>query len=167
MDRLLGFTLSPLLSRILTRGLSAGRVQSPALRLIVEREKEIEAFRPREYWTIAAHLGKDGQDFEAALVELKGEKLKKFSLGDAAATEQAREALLAAMRDGASGDGPGSLERSQRNAHPRKALSAPAVHDLDHAAGRLTPDRHAGATDHAGGAVSVRGGRYRQRGGLD
>ena len=49
MDRLLGFTLSPLLSRILTRGLSAGRVQSPALRLIVEREKEIEAFRPREY----------------------------------------------------------------------------------------------------------------------
>ena len=109
MDRLLGFTLSPLLSRILTRGLSAGRVQSPALRLIVEREKEIEAFRPREYWTIAAHLGKDSQEFEAALVELNGEKLKKFSLGDAEATGRARDALLAAMRDGAPGGGPGVL----------------------------------------------------------
>ena len=109
MDRLLGFTLSPLLSRILTRGLSAGRVQSPALRLIVEREKEIEAFRPREYWSIAAHLGKDGQDFEAALVELNGEKLKKFSLGDAAVTGQARDALLAAMKDGAPGGGLGVL----------------------------------------------------------
>ena len=123
MDRLLGFTLSPLLSRILTRGLSAGRVQSPALRLIVEREKEIEAFRPREYWTIAAHLGKDGQDFEAALVELNGEKLKKFSLGDAAATEQAREALLAAMRDGASGDGLGVL--SVANVTPTRAKRSP------------------------------------------
>ena len=123
MDRLLGFTLSPLLSRILTRGLSAGRVQSPALRLIVEREKEIEAFRPREYWTIAAHLGKDGQDFEAALVELNGEKLKKFSLGDAAATEQAREALLAAMRDGASGDCPRVL--SVANVTPTRAKRSP------------------------------------------
>ena len=123
MDRLLGFTLSPLLSRILTRGLSAGRVQSPALRLIVEREKEIEAFRPREYWTIAAHLGKDGQDFEAALVELNGEKLKKFSLGDATATEQAREALLAAMRDGASGDGLGVL--SVANVTPTRAKRSP------------------------------------------
>ncbi|MCY4476794.1 MAG: type I DNA topoisomerase [Gammaproteobacteria bacterium] len=123
MDRLLGFTLSPLLSRILTRGLSAGRVQSPALRLIVEREKEIEAFRPREYWTIAAHLGKDGQDFEAALVELNSEKLKKFSLRDATATEQAREALLAAMRDGASGDGLGVL--SVANVTPTRAKRSP------------------------------------------
>ena len=109
MDRLLGFTLSPLLSRILTRGLSAGRVQSPALRLIVEREKEIEAFKPREYWTVTAHLRKDGQEFTAALVELNGKKLKKFSLGDARATEEAREALLGAMRDGGSGEGPGVL----------------------------------------------------------
>ena len=123
MDRLLGFTLSPLLSRILTRGLSAGRVQSPALRLIVEREKEIEVFRPREYWTITAHLGKDGQDFEAALVELNGEKLKKFSLGDVAATEQARDALLAAMRDGASGDGPGAL--TVANVTPTRARRGP------------------------------------------
>ena len=100
MDRLLGFTLSPLLSRTLTRGLSAGRVQSPTLKLIVEREQEIEAFKPREYWTVTAHLHKAGQDFEAALVELDGKKLKKFSLADAAQTEQARETLLAAMHKG-------------------------------------------------------------------
>lgn len=123
MDRLLGFTLSPLLSRILTRGLSAGRVQSPALKLIVEREKEIEAFRPREYWSVTAHLGKDGQEFEAALVELNGEKLKKFSLGDAAATAQARDALLAAMKKGASGDGPGVL--TVANVKPTRAKRGP------------------------------------------
>ena len=123
MDRLLGFTLSPLLSRILTRGLSAGRVQSPALKLIVEREKEIEAFRPREYWTLTAHLGKDGQEFEAALVELKGEKLKKFSLGDAEATAQARDTLLAAMKEGASDDGPGVL--TVANVKPTRAKRGP------------------------------------------
>ncbi len=100
MDRLLGFTLSPLLSRTLTRGLSAGRVQSPALRMIVEREKEIERFKPREYWTVTARLQKSGKDFEAALAELGGEKLKKFSLRDATETERARKALLAAMGGG-------------------------------------------------------------------
>lgn len=109
MDRLLGFTLSPLLSRTLTRGLSAGRVQSPALKLIVEREKKIEAFKPREYWTVTARLSKAGQDFTAALVELDGQKLKKFSLGDAGQTEQAREKLLGAMRRGASKGDMGAL----------------------------------------------------------
>ncbi len=109
MDRLLGFTLSPLLSRTLTRGLSAGRVQSPALRLIVEREKKIEAFKPREYWTVTAHMHKAGQDFDAALVELDGNKLKKFSLADAAQTERARETLLAAMHSSGTGSGMGAL----------------------------------------------------------
>ena len=113
MDRLLGFTLSPLLSRTLTRGLSAGRVQSPTLRLIVEREKEIEAFKPREYWTVTAHLHKAGQDFDAALVELDGNKLKKFSLADAAQTERARETLLAAMHSSGSGSGMGTLTVEQ------------------------------------------------------
>ena len=109
MDRLLGFTLSPLLSRTLTRGLSAGRVQSPTLRLIVEREKEIEAFKPREYWTVTAHMQKAGQDFEAPLVELGGNKLKKFSLGDAAQTEKARDTLLAAMRSSGSSSPMGAV----------------------------------------------------------
>ncbi len=105
MDRLLGFTLSPLLSRTITRGLSAGRVQSPALKLIVEREKEIQQFKPREYWTITAQLQKSGKSFEAALVELGGKKLTKFSLGDAAATERARDSLLEAMATGAPANG--------------------------------------------------------------
>ena len=109
MDRLLGFTLSPLLSRTITRGLSAGRVQSPALKLIVEREKEIEQFKPREYWTLTAHLQKSGEDFEAALVELGGKKLTKFSLGHADETEQARTALLGAMGEGAAANGHGWL----------------------------------------------------------
>ena len=109
MDRLLGFTLSPLLSRTITRGLSAGRVQSPALKLIAEREKEIEAFKRREYWTLTAHLHKSGHDFEAALVELNGKKLTKFSIEDSAAARSARETLLAAMRDGAAGQDKGSL----------------------------------------------------------
>ncbi len=109
MDRLLGFTLSPLLSRIITRGLSAGRVQSPALKLIVEREKEIGQFKPREYWTLTAILQKSGEDFEAALVELGGKKLTKFSLGSGAETEQARNALLKAMREDAAANGCGRL----------------------------------------------------------
>ena len=109
MDRLLGFTLSPLLSRILTRGLSAGRVQSPALKLIVEREKEIEKFIPREYWTLTARLKKAGQEFEAALVELGGKKLSKFSIADTAAAESARDALLKAMRQGAGEEAHGCL----------------------------------------------------------
>ncbi|MBS0430887.1 MAG: DNA topoisomerase I, partial [Proteobacteria bacterium] len=56
LDYLVGFNLSPVLWRKVQRGLSAGRVQSPALRMIVEREEEIEAFRPREYWTVEAQL---------------------------------------------------------------------------------------------------------------
>ena len=115
MDRLLGFTLSPLLSRIITRGLSAGRVQSPALKLIVEREKEIGQFKPREYWTLTAILQKSGEDFEAALVELGGKKLTKFSLGSGAETEQARNALLKAMREGAAADGDGRLTVQEVN----------------------------------------------------
>jgi DNA topoisomerase I len=63
LDYLVGFNLSPLLWKKVRRGLSAGRVQSPALRMIVEREEEIEAFKPREYWTIEADLEKDQQAF--------------------------------------------------------------------------------------------------------
>ena len=109
MDRLLGFTLSPLLSRTITRGLSAGRVQSPALKLIVEREKEIAQFKRREYWTLTAHLQKSEVEFEAALVELGGKKLSKFSLGNADDTERARETLLQAMREGAADSEHGNL----------------------------------------------------------
>ena len=80
LDYLVGFNLSPLLWKKVRRGLSAGRVQSPALRMIVEREDEIEAFKAREYWTIEADLEKDDQTFIAKLGELHGKKLTQFSV---------------------------------------------------------------------------------------
>ena len=82
MDYLVGFNLSPLLWKKIRRGLSAGRVQSPALRLIAEREDEIEAFVPREYWTIEADLNKNKQDFIAKLREYQGDKVKQFTINN-------------------------------------------------------------------------------------
>ena len=73
LDYLVGFNLSPLLWKKVQRGLSAGRVQSPALRLIVEREIEIEEFEPQEYWTIEAENSKDGQKFVSRLQEREGQ----------------------------------------------------------------------------------------------
>ena len=82
LDYLVGFNLSPLLWKKVRRGLSAGRVQSPALRLIVEREEEIERFKAREYWTIESDLSTKGQNFSAKLTQFKGEKLDQFAIGD-------------------------------------------------------------------------------------
>jgi DNA topoisomerase-1 len=89
LDYLVGFNLSPLLWRKIRRGLSAGRVQSPALRMIVERELEIEAFNPQEYWTIEADNEFENQQFAAKLTQLKGEKLKQFSITNSVQAEQA------------------------------------------------------------------------------
>ncbi|MTI62945.1 type I DNA topoisomerase [Methylophaga sp.] len=80
LDYLVGFTLSPLLWKKVRRGLSAGRVQSPALRMIVERELEIEAFTPREYWTIEADAAADDKAFQAKLTYFEGDKLSQFSI---------------------------------------------------------------------------------------
>ena len=82
LDYLFGFTLSPVLWRKLPGAKSAGRVQSVALRLIVEREREIEAFRPQEYWSVIARLEQGGTEFPARLVRFEGEKLDKLSLGE-------------------------------------------------------------------------------------
>ena len=77
VDRLVGYTLSPLLSRKVRGGLSAGRVQSVAVRLVVERERAIEAFQTREYWTLVAHLtAADGTAFAADVVRLDGAPLE-------------------------------------------------------------------------------------------
>jgi DNA topoisomerase I len=81
LDYLFGFTLSPVLWRKLPGAKSAGRVQSVALRLIVEREREIEAFRADEYWSVVARMMHDGTEFDARLVRFRGEKLEKLSLG--------------------------------------------------------------------------------------
>ncbi len=82
LDRLVGYKLSPLLWKKIKRGLSAGRVQSVALRLIVEREREIEKFKPEEYWTIEAELKKEQaeQTFLAKLVAKNGKKIPKLGL---------------------------------------------------------------------------------------
>ena len=95
LDYLFGFTLSPVLWRKLPGAKSAGRVQSVALRLIVEREREIEAFRADEYWSVIARLQHDGTEFDARLVRYKGEKLEKLSLGAEGIAQEARAAVEA------------------------------------------------------------------------
>ena len=117
LDYLVGFNLSPVLWRKVQRGLSAGRVQSPALRMIVEREEEIEAFISREYWTIEAQLAHAAQPFSARLVKLAGKKFEQFDLTDEAAAEAARTRLLAAAG--------GALEVASVESKERKRRPAP------------------------------------------
>ena len=93
LDYLVGFTLSPVLWRKLPGAKSAGRVQSVCLRLIVEREMEIEAFKSQEYWTVKAVFRTPrGQEFEAGLVTLGGKKLQKFDITTAVAADLAVKA---------------------------------------------------------------------------
>jgi DNA topoisomerase-1 len=96
LDYLVGFNLSPLLWKKVQRGLSAGRVQSPALRMIVERELEIEAFKAREYWTIEADVSKDEQPFASRLVSYKGDKVEQFSFENETAAREVEKTLLEA-----------------------------------------------------------------------
>jgi len=93
LDYLYGFTLSPVLWRRLPGAKSAGRVQSVALRLIVDREREIEAFRPQEYWSVVAKLEQDGTEFDARLVKYDGNKLDKLTLGDEGSAMAARASV--------------------------------------------------------------------------
>lgn len=95
LDYLVGFTLSPVLWRKLPGAKSAGRVQSVALRLIVDREREIELFRPQEYWSVAARMEWDGTPFLARLVRFDGEKIDRLSIGDQGTAERAKAAVEA------------------------------------------------------------------------
>jgi DNA topoisomerase-1 len=115
LDYLVGFKLSPLLWKKIRRGLSAGRVQSPALRLIVEREVEIENFKPREYWSLEGDLDKDRQAFVARLTHLHDEKLKQFSITDEASASKARTELLAAANGELVVE---NVEKKQRKRNP-------------------------------------------------
>ncbi len=94
LDYLVGFNLSPLLWKKIRRGLSAGRVQSPALRMIVEREEEIEKFIKREYWTIDADLKHKKHEFVSKLIVYKNEKLKQFSITETDTAEKAKKDIL-------------------------------------------------------------------------
>ncbi|ODU43353.1 DNA topoisomerase I [uncultured Aquimonas sp.] len=118
LDYLVGFNLSPVLWRKVQRGLSAGRVQSPALRMIVEREEEIEAFVPREYWTAEAQLAHAVTPFNAKLVKLDGKKVEQFTLTHAADAEAARARLVKAAGDALHVSDVQSRERKRRPAPP-------------------------------------------------
>jgi DNA topoisomerase-1 len=98
LDYLVGFNLSPLLWKKIKRGLSAGRVQSPALRMIVEREEEIERFDVREYWTLEADVDKDDQPFTARLNIYQGKKLEQFDIADEKSATTAKQMLLNAAQ---------------------------------------------------------------------
>ena len=96
LDYLVGFNLSPLLWRKIRPGLSAGRVQSPALRLIVERELEIEAFRSQEYWTVHLNSQKNSVPFSAKLFQYQGKKLDQLAIGSEAEYQKIFDNLSAA-----------------------------------------------------------------------
>jgi len=95
LDYLVGFTLSPILWRKLPGAKSAGRVQSVALRLIVDREREIEIFKSQEYWQVSATFEADGQPFTARLVQLDGKKLDRLSIGSKDEADAAKAAVEA------------------------------------------------------------------------
>ena len=94
LDYLVGFNLSPLLWKKIKPGLSAGRVQSPALRMIVEREEAIEAFVPKEYWTLQGIADKDGEKLTPKLHTFEGKALKQFDLNNEEKATAAKDKLL-------------------------------------------------------------------------
>ncbi len=100
LDYLVGFNLSPLLWKKIRRGLSAGRVQSPALRLIVERELEIEKFDPKEYWTVESELESDKQIFTAKLTKLEGKKVSQFTINSEEKAKTAEKVLNKGAKKG-------------------------------------------------------------------
>ena len=147
LDYLVGFTLSPVLWRKLPGAKSAGRVQSVSLRLIVEREMEIEAFDAREYWSVRAMLETPrGQSFEARLVALAGKKLDRFDLADATQAELAVRAVES--RD---------LSVTAVEAKPATRNPSRALHDLDLAAGGEPQVRHGRQGRDVHRATALRG----------
>jgi DNA topoisomerase I len=116
LDFLVGFNLSPLLwKKAGLSGASAGRVQSPALRMICEREAEIAAFVPREYWTMDAEAEKAGQAFGARLVEFGGTRVEQFTITDGPRAEEVRRALEQAAGGNLT---VASVEKKQRKRNP-------------------------------------------------
>ena len=118
LDYLVGFNLSPVLWRKVQRGLSAGRVQSPALRMIVEREEEIEAFIAREYWTVEAEVAHPSQAFTAKLSKLDGKKVEQFTITNGDDAEAARARIQQAAAGALHVTDVASKERKRRPAAP-------------------------------------------------
>jgi DNA topoisomerase-1 len=116
LDYLVGFNLSPLLwKKAGLSGASAGRVQSPALRMICEREEEIAAFKAREYWTVDAEAQKAEQNFRARLTELAGEKVEQFTITDG---KRAEEVLRSLEQAAAGALTVAAVEKKQRKRNP-------------------------------------------------
>src|SRR3989440_5617266 len=123
LDYLVGFNLSPLLWKKVRRGLSAGRVQSPALRMICEREEEIAAFVAQEYWTIDGEGSHSAQAFPLKLSEYRGTKVEQFSFTNEAQAREVERAIEAGARAAGAGEGLGQLhvlaiDRKQRRRPP-------------------------------------------------
>lgn len=114
LDYLVGFTLSPVLWRKLPGSRSAGRVQSVALRIVSDREREIEKFRPQEYWSIGAKLSEKGKSFEARLYSVDGKKTDKLDVG----TGPEAEALKAAIEAGTFSVSSVDKKPTKRNPYP-------------------------------------------------
>lgn len=114
LDYLVGFTLSPVLWRKLPGSRSAGRVQSVALRIVSDREREIEKFRPQEYWSIGAKLSEKGKSFEARLYSVDGKKTDKLDVG----TGDEAEALKAAIEAGTFSVSSVDKKPTKRNPYP-------------------------------------------------
>ena len=133
LDYLVGFNLSPLLWKKIRRGLSAGRVQSPALRMIVEREDEIERFVKREYWTIEADLDSGGVEFTARLVRLEGKKIEQFSITEEAHALRARDRLAGLSAAG------GTPQRAAKQGRPGGAAGTLCVHGVEKKQRRRNP----------------------------
>ena len=167
LDYLVGFNLSPLLWKKIRTGLSAGRVQSPALRMIVEREEEIERFKTREYWTIEADLKRSGMDFTARLVRYDDEKLEQFSITDEQRALQVASVLennaadqlsRVAHRDeqaGGSAANKGVLLVSKVDRKTAQAPTGPAVYHLDAATGGRQEAWPYRTADHARRATVI------------
>ena len=125
LDYLVGFNLSPLLWKKVRRGLSAGRVQSPALRMICEREEEIAAFVAQEYWTIDGEGSHTSQAFPLKLIEYHGKKVEQFSFTNEAQAREVERAIEAAAHAAVAGAGEGlgqlrvvAIDGKQRRRHP-------------------------------------------------
>ena len=137
LDYLVGFNLSPLLWRKIRTGLSAGRVQSPALRMIVERELEIEAFKSKEYWTVHLDTQKDKQPFTAKLFQYQGKKLEQLSIGSQAEYDAIQSKLIDAKL-------PPKVVRVEKKAKQRYAAAPFTTSTLQQEAVRklgMTADR--------------------------
>ncbi len=137
LDYLVGFNLSPLLWRKIRPGLSAGRVQSPALRMIVERELEIEAFKSQEYWSVHLDTHKDHQPFTAKLFQYQGKKLEQLSI----ASQAEYDAIQAKLNDAKL---PPKVVRVEKKAKQRYAAAPFTTSTLQQEAVRklgMTADR--------------------------